>query len=189
VWAAVPEELRDEAIELAARELRRCVHPEETVRRLLSDRGLPVSVPRKAGLNVGGLRPRRPGAPAKGAAPAQQRHDSVPGPQTQFGEAVGRALGLPADASARAEETVLAAIRAQPVAALSDPGCLGRFGASLSRDQLESLADLVQAEADRVIADFRARKDAGDPAYADWVDPDGWSYGLADAERDCAPSM
>jgi len=188
-WASVPEDMREEALRLAADGLRRCIHPDETVRRLLEQRGLTVApAPPQARPQTlavrGGMRPGRP--------PAAPQGRDEPAPRTSLGIAVHGALGLagrPGRDAAEAEESILSAVRADPVLALSDPGALGRLGVRLTRQALEAVADLIQSEAERVIDDIRARKAAGDPSVADWIDPDAWTFGVADMEGDCAPSM
>lgn len=154
VWAAVPAPLRAEVLERVARDVVRCIHPESSVTRQLDERGIRV--------------PLRSGA----------------GPVTPIGVALHREMrmpGSPGPEAARLEATILEAIREDPVSALSHPGGLGP-AAGVPERVMDGISDLVRWEAERAIANLRARRAEGDPTAAWWVDPDEWSFHLEDGD-------
>lgn len=171
IWAAVPAHLREEVLDRAAADLRRCIHPEDSILRSLGEHGISVK------------RGRRPVT----RQPADET-EAVPGPtpSTPLGIALHRAMGLigkPGRRAADAEREVLAAVRKDPAFAMSCPGDLALLGVRIPGKILESVADLVRQQAERIIEELRIRKSEGDPEAAAWADPDDWSFHTEDPAR------
>lgn len=207
LWSAVPDALKAEVLKKAAKDLRRGVHPEESIGAMLESKGL--NRPVKAAPAPSMRRPPSRSAPAP--APSARKDVSAPaqppprsGPLLAYGASprpagqepvsvIGHAIhkemrlsGRPGKAAADAESSVLKAIAADPVMAWSDPAGIRRQGARVTDAVAEGIKDLVRQEADRVIEDIRARAAAGEPVASRWPDPDAWSVDFE--ETDGGPS-
>lgn len=99
-----------------------------------------------------------------------------------------RLAGQPGGVAGNAERTLLAAIKKDPVMACCDPVALGSMGVRIPCEVLEAVGDMIRAEGEKVIEHIRSRKAAGDPAFSDWDDPDGWSFNLGENDEDCVPA-
>jgi hypothetical protein len=90
--------------------------------------------------------------------------------------------------SANAEKTIRAAISADPVMAYCDPTGLASLCKGVPMSILAAASEEIRIEAEKTVASYRQRKDAGDPELANWIDPDGYSFNL---DEDCqsAPSI
>lgn len=171
-WNLVPDRLRSDALSRASADLRRGIHPEESMRSFLEERGIRRTEPRRTMARPIGRRVDR------------ETHDEVV-PSTPIGVAIHKAMrlsGRPGRSAAAAEVDVVEAIRRDPAYAWWDPEGLGALGARTSRETLGEIADLIRWQAEREMGDLRARRDAGDPSAAAWVDPDDWCFNLDGAD-------
>jgi|HigsolmetaAR201D_1030396.scaffolds.fasta_scaffold02518_1 hypothetical protein len=198
-WEAIPERYRQAALARAAVDLTKCIHPEDSVRRFLAENGLPS--PRRT-LSAAVRRQAPPGpapTPAAQAATPMAARPSLlsklsrrpaQSAPTTFRSRIGPAIaaaGVALDDAGRMEGMLLSAIRRWPEIAFSDPECLAFLGRGLSVRILVDASDVIREEAGKEIDDRRRRKAAGDPELDDWIDPDGWSFGLDDEPGHCAP--
>lgn len=187
LWRAVPAELREDALRRAARGMVRSVHPEETITEMLKEKGLPVTVPApKIAVPKPPVPPAAPASPVAGRRiGGLRRAGSVP-PPTPLGAALA-SMDRPELQTQQAEASLMAAIRKDPVMAYCDPTGLAGQRLDVPTEVLSALANAIHAEAENVVAHYRQRKAAGDPALADWTDPDDWSFNL-DGGEDCQRS-
>lgn len=206
LWESIPHDMRKKFVEEAARDLRRGIHPMESVSRMLKDSGIdrqPIKAPPMRRMQPLSSLSRTPPPPAPKPAAAPQPvtaqipdepQVAVSAPIAPYGMPVPKAgivprgvigvaihkemrlSGPPGKAAAEAEASVFAAIIADPVMAFSYPEGLRSFGARIPRPTAVAIAPLVRQEADRVIEDIRRRALEGDPRVADWIDPDNWHH-------------
>lgn len=191
LWNAVPPGLRAEFLARTAKELRRGVHPEESIVAQLESRGLNRPVKAAPGTKRPAARkpPNEPEAVqvavrtrpimAYGARPLPSGQE----PLSEIGHAIHGEMRLPGKAgraAAEAEASVLKAIAADPVMAYFEPERIRFQGACVSDAVAKGIMSLVRQEADLVIGDLRSRLGEGDARLGGWIDPDGWSFGLDD---------
>jgi len=209
LWSSVPDAFKAEFLKKAAKDLRRGVHPEDSIGAMLESKGL--NRPVKAAPAPAMRRPPPRSAPPPAAQPPRrdEPEGSAPpprsGPLLAYGASprpagqepvsvIGVAIhkemrlsGKPGKAAADAESSVLKAIAADPVMAWSDPAGIRRLGARLTDAVADGIKELVRQEAERVIDDIRVRAAAGDPVALRWPDPDAWSMDFEETNGGPSP--
>lgn len=98
-------------------------------------------------------------------------------PKGHIGHALHRLLGFPGEPgkkAADAEASVLRAIAADPAFAKNYPDQIGNYGCIVPENFLETIKDLIVAEAIQVEGDILNRKENGDPTAQTWGNPADW---------------
>lgn len=179
MWTAVPESMRGEFVASTATMLRRGVHPAEAFGRIMDERQIarPSSARPASGMRIPRA-PRLVGVPSKStAAPVrEQARAPSPLPAVPFPKPRPAPRDVAGGMGEQVRAALLAEIARDPVLAYWDPACLAPMR-GLSGKAMDEAREFVLAKAEECFTEMKQRKASGDPALADWEDPDGWTYG------------
>lgn len=189
LWASVPEEMRAEFVIEAALGLRRGIHPADTFERLIMEKGIakvPPKVLPRSNKAARGPKLRTVSPPAlRGAVPPpvgrKPSPEQVPCPsQQEIPEKVDLEEVLTKSGHpdvGKATRSIRKRIEADPVLSYWAPEtCLSGFPDRMRH----SLVPAVAEEALKKIEEMRSRMAIDGSDAPNFVDPDGWTFGLAD---------